>query len=78
VQDIVKAAFVTFANESSVNQSFDKVTPHWFRHAITVDLLNEGTDIRFVQHFFSHKSIQTTMAYDSTGSKAFEVAVQAI
>jgi integrase/recombinase XerC len=76
VRDIVKAACSAFANESSSNEKFDKVTPHWFRHAITAHLLNEGTDIRYVQRFLRHKSIQTTMAYDSTGNKAFELAVQ--
>jgi integrase/recombinase XerC len=76
VRDIVKAACNAFANESLINQSFNKVTPHWFRHAITAHLLNEGTDIRYVQRFLRHKSIQTTMAYDSTGNRAFELAVQ--
>jgi integrase/recombinase XerC len=76
VRDIVKTACNTFFDESSLNQPFDKVTPHWFRHAITAHLLNEGTDIRYVQRFLRHKSIQTTMAYDSTSSKAFELALQ--
>jgi integrase/recombinase XerC len=76
VRDIVKNACQTFASESSINKQFALVTPHWFRHAITAHLLNQGTDIRYVQRFLRHKSISTTMAYDSTGSKEFELAVQ--
>jgi integrase/recombinase XerC len=75
VRDIVKAACQAFADESGADAMFDQVTPHWFRHAITAHLLNEGTDIRYVQRFLRHKSISTTMAYDSTGSKAFEQAI---
>jgi integrase/recombinase XerC len=76
VRDIVKAACKSFATESAINKTFDKVTPHWFRHAITAHLLNEGTDIRYVQRFLRHKSIQTTIGYDNTGNRAFELALQ--
>lgn len=76
VRDIVKKACELFAIESTDNALFDRVTPHWFRHAITAHLLNEGTDVRYVQRFLRHKSIGTTMAYDSTGDNSFERAVR--
>jgi site-specific recombinase XerD len=75
VRDIVKAACERYAALPDQPAFFNKVTPHWFRHAITAYLLNQETDIRYVQRFLRHKSIATTMSYDSTGDKKFAEAV---
>jgi site-specific recombinase XerD len=75
VRDIVKAACERYAALPNQPEIFKKVTPHWFRHAITAHLLNKETDIRYVQRFLRHKSIATTLSYDSTGDRRFEQAV---
>jgi site-specific recombinase XerD len=76
VRDIVKAACERYAGLPNQPAFFNKVTPHWFRHAITAHLLNEQTDVRYVQRFLRHKSIATTMSYDSTGDSKFEQAIE--
>jgi len=40
-----------------------RVTPHVFRHTFATNLLLSGYDIRTVQEFLGHKSVNTTMIY---------------
>lgn len=40
-----------------------RVTPHIFRHTFATNLLLSGYDIRTVQEFLGHKSVNTTMIY---------------
>ena len=60
---------VTFSRniKKAVNISnIDKrVTSHIFRHSYTTHLLQNGTDIRSIQELLGHKSIETTMIYNS-------------
>jgi len=46
------------------------VTPHTFRHTIATLLLESGVDIRFIQFFLGHSSINTTEIYVKVNDRA--------
>lgn len=53
--------------EITLNKAFaeklKKVSTHWFRHTSATLQVDAGIDIRVVQQFMRHKSIETTMRY---------------
>lgn len=56
VRNLVKK----YAVKANVHRN---ITPHVFRHSFATLLLEEDVDIRYIQHFLGHSSINVTQMY---------------
>jgi len=48
------------------------VTPHMLRHSFTTHLLEQGTDLMYIQELLSHNSYKATEIYTHVSKKAID------
>jgi integrase/recombinase XerD len=64
-----------------LKQSLEKVkitkpvSLHWLRHSYATHLLENGTDLRYIQEILGHKSSKTTEIYTHVSTKNIQKIV---
>lgn len=65
----LQEVFRTNVEKSGINKS---ATLHWLRHSYATHLLENGTDLRYIQEILGHKSSKTTEIYTHVSQKNIE------
>lgn len=65
----LQEVFRSTVEKSGINK---RATLHWLRHSYATHLLENGTDLRYIQEILGHKSSRTTEIYTHVSRKNIE------